>query len=283
MLKQSTLENFTIEPMEKILKPSESEEIKVRFLSQKELKLKTSTSNSDIMLNIVEGDLLDKFKSIPILVNVNAVFSKYSISPLRNINFGPMQFGEQQTRTFEIRNEGLFDFKYNICDSLDEEAKAKIKEERKAEFEARLAGEEEAAGGKDDKAKGKKEAPKAPAKGAKGGKDAAPDGTVCKVTQYDISPAVGSVTPGQSAIITVVFNAQGDQLYDNTLALDIANRDPNVMPDGIPFQLMAESSHPGINTKDVEQIFEEQTVIPSLDPSINTQTVINSSLFSVQE
>lgn len=180
----------------------------MRFLSQKELKLKTNTSTSDIMLNIVEGDLLDKFKSIPILVNVNAVFSKYSISPLRNINFGPMQFGEQQTRTFEIRNEGLFDFKYNICDSQDEEAKAKIKEERKAEFDARLGGEEEA---KDDKgAKGKKEAPKAPAKGGKGGKDAVPDGTVCKVTQYDISPAIGSVTPGQSAIITVVFNAQGD-------------------------------------------------------------------------
>jgi hypothetical protein len=55
------------------------------------------------------------------------------------------------------------------------------------------------------------------------------------VTQYDISPALGSVVVGQSAIITVVFNAQGDQLYDNTLALDIANRDPSIMPDGIPF------------------------------------------------
>jgi hydrocephalus-inducing protein len=94
MLKSSTLENFTIEPMEEKLEPGQERNIQVRFMSQKELKLKTSTSTSDIMLNIVEGDLLDKFKSIPILVNVNAVFSKYSISPLRNINFGPMQFGE---------------------------------------------------------------------------------------------------------------------------------------------------------------------------------------------
>jgi hydrocephalus-inducing protein len=30
-------------------------------------------------------------------------------------------------------------------------------------------------------------------------------------------------------------------------------------------------------------VFEEQTVIPSLDPSKNTQTVITSSLFSIQE
>jgi hydrocephalus-inducing protein len=80
--------------MEEKLDPGQERSIQVRFLSQKELKLKTSINTSDIMLNIVEGDLLDKFKSIPILVNVNAVFSKYSISPLRNINFGPMQFGE---------------------------------------------------------------------------------------------------------------------------------------------------------------------------------------------
>jgi hydrocephalus-inducing protein len=33
----------------------------------------------------------------------------------------------------------------------------------------------------------------------------------------------------------------------------------------------------------MDQIFEEQTVIPTLDPSLNTQTVITSSLFSVQE
>lgn len=67
------------------------------------------------------------------------------------------------------------------------------------------------------------------------------------------------------------------------MAIDIASRDPVDAPEGIPFQLCAESSHPGINTKDVDQIFEEQTVIPSLDPSLNTQTVISSSLFSIQE
>jgi hydrocephalus-inducing protein len=61
---------------------------------------------------------------------VNAVYSKFSISPLRNLNFGPMQFSEHATRTFEIRNEGLFDFKYNICDFANEEEKKKIADER---------------------------------------------------------------------------------------------------------------------------------------------------------
>jgi hypothetical protein len=50
------------------------------------------------------------------------------------------------------------------------------------------------------------------------------------------------------------------------LAIDIADRDPMDNPDGLPFELCAESSIPGINTEDLDQIFEEQTVIPTLDP-----------------
>jgi hydrocephalus-inducing protein len=89
-------------------------------------------------------------------VNVNAVFSKYSITPLKTINFGPMQYGEQVTRSFEVRNEGLFEFKYAICDDQDHEAKSRIKEERLKEQEERIHGAQE-----------EKEDPKAAAKGKK--------------------------------------------------------------------------------------------------------------------
>jgi len=34
-----------------------------------------------------------------------------------------MQYGENVTRSFEIRNEGLFEFKYAICDFNNEEEK----------------------------------------------------------------------------------------------------------------------------------------------------------------
>jgi hydrocephalus-inducing protein len=167
---------------------------------------------ADIKLNILEGDLNVEFQTIPIMVSVNAVFSKYTISPLRNINFGPMQFGEQQTRTFEIRNEGLFEFKYNICDILDEEGKQKIREERQKELEERLGIEQEdeaaAAAGKGGKPAAKKEAAKAPPK--KGAKEVVPDGSVCKVSQYEIQPAIGAIAPGSASIVNVVFNAQGD-------------------------------------------------------------------------
>lgn len=89
----------------------------------KEIKLKTNKSNAEIFLNILEGDQNEKHQQIPILINVNAVYSKYSLAPLKNLNFGPMQYGENVTRSFEIRNEGLFEFKYAICDYNNEEEK----------------------------------------------------------------------------------------------------------------------------------------------------------------
>jgi hydrocephalus-inducing protein len=50
----------------------------------------------------------------------------------------------------------------------------------------------------------------------------------------------------------VTFSAQGSKFYNSTLAIDIANRDPNDKPEGIPFELAAESSIPGINTTDLD-------------------------------
>ena len=200
--------------------------IVVRFLTMKEIKLKTNKSNAEIFLNILEGDQNEKFQQpIPILVNVNAVYSKYSLAPLKNLNFGPMQYGESVTRSFEIRNEGLFEFKYAICDYNNEEEKNRIKEERAKEAEERLHGAKE-----EEKVdpKGKKPDAKAPAKApAKGKAEAVPEGTVVNVSQYAITPAIGSIAPGSAAVISVTFTAQGSKFYNNTLAIDVANRDPN--------------------------------------------------------
>jgi hydrocephalus-inducing protein len=110
---------------------------------------------------------------------VNAVYSKYSLAPLKNLNFGPMQYGENVTRSFEIRNEGLFEFKYAICDFNNEDEKNKIREERRKEAEDRLNGQKEEEVDPKLAAKGKKPDPKAaaPAKGgAKGKLESVPDG-----------------------------------------------------------------------------------------------------------
>jgi hydrocephalus-inducing protein len=211
------------------LQKDEEINIIVKFLTMREIKLKTNKSTAEIFLNILEGDQNEKHQQIPILVNVNAVYSKYSLAPLKNINFGPMQYGESVTRSFEIRNEGLFEFKYAICDYNNEDEKQKIKDERQKEAEERLVGaKKEEVDPKD--AKGKKVDPKAaaakaPPKGAKA--EVVPDGTVVNVSQYAITPAIGTIAPGSAAVISVTFTAQGSKFYNNTLAVDVACRDPN--------------------------------------------------------
>lgn len=161
------------------LQKDEEITIVVRFLTMKEMKIKTNKQSAEIFLNILEGDQNIKHQQIPILVNVNAVYSKYSLAPLKNVNFGPMQYGEQVTRSFEIRNEGLFEFKFAICDFNNEDEKNKIREERKKEAEDRLNGQKEEEVDPKLAAKGKKPDPKAaaPAKGgAKGKVEAVPEG-----------------------------------------------------------------------------------------------------------
>lgn len=203
------------------------------------------------------------------------------MTPLKNINFGPMTYGEQVTRTFEVRNDGLFEFKFALCDFKDDEAKKRLKEERLREVEERVKGaaEEKKDDPKDPKGAKKPEPAKAPPAAAKkpdgkGAPGAPPEGGQLEVSQYVISPATGAIPPGSAAVISVTFKAKGMQFYETILALDVASRDPTDNPDGIPFELNAESSIPGINTDDLDQVFEEQTVIPSIDPSLNTQTII---------
>ena len=92
MKNNKTRDIFTIEPSEGVYAPEEVKDIVVRFESKKEFKMRNTQSTSDIRLTILEGGTKEKFSEVPINYNVNAVFTKYKIAPLRKINFGPMQY-----------------------------------------------------------------------------------------------------------------------------------------------------------------------------------------------
>lgn len=93
----------------------------MRLSTQKELKLSTNNSTTDIILEILEGKTQELYKPVPINVKVNSVFSKYAIVPLKNMNFGAIQFNDAKTLSFEIKNEGLFEFNYTAFNFFDEE------------------------------------------------------------------------------------------------------------------------------------------------------------------
>lgn len=131
-------------------------------------------------MEILEGKTNEIFKPVPINVKVNAVFSKYSITPLKNMNFGAIQFNETKKLHFEIKNEGLFEYNYTIFDFKNEEFRKELYKQQEEEKEARLQAilnkEQE---GKDSKKKAAKKEAKDQKKAAKkGGKNEDPLGLI---------------------------------------------------------------------------------------------------------
>jgi len=51
---------------------------------------------------------------IPVRISTRSVYSKYSIYPVSDINFGSVLINTKKSRTLVIENKGDFDFRYNI-------------------------------------------------------------------------------------------------------------------------------------------------------------------------
>ena len=119
-------ENFKIIPESGVLVPNEVKEIKVRFQSKDELKLPKGNI-SDVAMNILEGESLEKFDKVMINVHVNSIFSKYMLKPGKMINLAPMLYDQQRDTQFEIVNTCQFPFHYTIFDYEDEETRTAIK------------------------------------------------------------------------------------------------------------------------------------------------------------
>ena len=80
---------------------------------------------------------------------MNAVFSKYNVNPPRNINFGPVQFNEKKVRTFELKNEGIFEWTFNVFELLE----GKLQNERSQEDEIKRQGTKDSARKKEEEKK----------------------------------------------------------------------------------------------------------------------------------
>jgi len=264
MKKKATRDMFSCQPSEGVLNPNQSQQIQITFKTEKEVKIDPSKQTSDIKLQITEGNSGEKCNEIPIIVATNAVFSKYSVYPPRNMNFGPLQYGESRNRSFEIKNEGIFDFEFNVFEIIDE--RQKILERTRKNTPPK----EESKTRRDSK----KQPEKKPAK--------AKEVSSIEISQYTISPSSGVVPRASSAVINVTFNAEGARLYQKTLGIDITNRNPSDHPEGIPYDLAGESCIPGINTSDFDMIFEEQMVVPSLDLT-RSQQIVSSKVFAQEE
>ncbi|XP_068026157.1 hydrocephalus-inducing protein-like [Melanerpes formicivorus] len=80
---------------------------------------------------------------------------------------------------------------------------------------------------------------------------------------FTVSPAFGSILPGEQQLVTVDCAAELPGPCQEQLLIDISNRDPRDNPLGIPYTLLAESCLPAFLADDLESIFEGHQICSS--------------------
>ena len=261
---------FEITPKEGRIPPGGKSPTTITLHFNKERQLKkeiTLNGANDITMSIIEvaTDLTEE--TVPMKTSVRAVFNKYSITPARGIVFGPHTYNTlSNPRTFTITNHGEFDFDFKLFKYSD----GLVKKESST---------------------GNAAAPPPPkgGKAAKGGAPAAkkptgvgtPSGDI-ELGNFKFEPAIGTVPVGTSCEVNVVFKAEGAANFLETLGIDITDRDYNDQPDGIPYEVTAESCIPGIVTEDTVGIFEEHNICSSLDPflPVNFEYATRDNVFN---
>ncbi|CAK0791292.1 unnamed protein product [Prorocentrum cordatum] len=226
---------------------------------------------SALVFDTVTGNQVDQ-KLPPVRVGVTAVYNQFQVTPPRSVNFGPVEKGETVTRSFSVRNIGLFAFDWALFDQAEPPAI------------------------------GDDGAPVLP-KDAKDGK--------LKAGPFTVRPCTGSLEPDSDAQVEVTYEAQGDEDYESRLGLwvdgvDCAGTEQRVGsatqpasttmqsfngvfggPGGVggvegaaAYTLTAKSCIAGINTKDLHTIFEEQFFSRNLEDAIAIAGRVDVRVFS---
>ncbi|CAH8527130.1 unnamed protein product [Schistosoma turkestanicum] len=201
--------------------------------------------------------------SIPIKLSVRAEFSKFTISPIKDINFGSLILHHHKSRQLIIENNGDYEFRYSIVPiskmlELIATREALLNKETTGTVKHKMS-----------------------------------DPTMLSTSQsrlqqgfFTLSPASGLIPPGNAQIITVdcLANTLGQCVEE--LAIEISDRDMKLYPHGISYYLKAEGDLPLIETNDVSVIFEEHHVCKNLNvldlPDLSDM-ISSGSIYGIEE
>lgn len=242
-MKRKRLEDVCkVEPMEGSLASGQSMDITVTLSAGREMQLQ---ANKDLMCCIMEDiDHSKVFDTFTVPISFLSSFSRYKLNPPNAIAFGAVLYETTSEQTFEIHNDGEFEFSFAV---LPEPIEASCAKEHAL-----------------------------PA-------DEVPNGVlrVGEEEVFTIEPQGGRILPKSSACIKASFSAKGHAHYRAVLHILISGRNMTESPSEhytIPYELVAESCIPGINTSNFESIFEEQAVVRSLAAHTDSQ-----GLFATEE
>ncbi|XP_076848184.1 hydrocephalus-inducing protein homolog isoform X3 [Brachyhypopomus gauderio] len=236
---------FTITPLRGSLHPTERPTaVQLIFHYSKEVSINEQPilQCQVIEPNIAEGG--ETIAIIPIKISVQSVFSKYSLTPSNDINFGALVHGCRNTRTLTMENRGDFDIRFVIsrmCKDFSVPAQKK--------------------------SMGRKPSRESPSarpsntfklrRSESVQKDTPTQQTRLTMGVFSLTPCFGVLPPGAQQVVTVECLTEQTGHWQESLVVDISDRDPSDSPGGVPYRLIAEVCMPGIAYKDFASIFEE--------------------------
>lgn len=235
--------------------------IEVVFNKYMTIKREVSlVGNTDTMLNISEPLTGNKERSFTLKLDVRSILSKYAIVPARGLHFGPHVYNTTSApRYISISNTGESTFDVKLFNYGNESS-----EKTEIEAEQVAAPVESKEWNKERKGTSKEKS----SKNSSGSKkqDKSKEAKPLNLGNFHLTPQTASVSPGSSLDVCTIFTAESQRTFTEILGIEISDRDPNDCPGGIPYELSAESCIPGINSEDLDLIFEEHKVISYLNP-----------------
>ncbi|XP_040838338.1 hydrocephalus-inducing protein homolog isoform X1 [Ochotona curzoniae] len=247
--------------------------VQVFFCAKKEVRIEQQPI---LRCQIVEPNMAEGgevIANIPIKFSVNAVYSKYNISPSSIINFGALICGTRKSTTFTIENQGIIDFKYALYRMTGEnpthqkKVAAHIRHVRTRESESFY---------------------KSGTKAAKFSDSIQKEVNITNQARFShgmftVYPGFGTVPAGGQQVITVDCVADPVGRCEEFIVIDITDRDPTDQPSGITYTLLAEACLPAFVTDNNSSIFEEHQICTSPNLFHILQTIESGGLFVEDE
>ncbi|XP_049580395.1 hydrocephalus-inducing protein homolog [Syngnathus scovelli] len=204
---------------------------------------------------------------LPINVTVQSVFSRYTIFPSCDINFGPLVYGSKKSQNFVIENSGIFETFYTIsCVGIG--ICPRTKQSGKKTTRDSTSEKSHTSGTK--------------MRSESFQKDSNVSQNRLSTGVFAVFPCTGIMQPRTRQAVTVDCIAEQLGSWSQNLLIDISGRDPSDHPEGIPYKLIAEICRPGI-VLEMASIFEEHHVCQSMSQLTSEPFFSAEQVFVLEE
>ncbi|XP_037834213.1 hydrocephalus-inducing protein homolog [Kryptolebias marmoratus] len=233
---------FTVSPPSGSIMPNKKS-VTLQFTCRpdKELLIKEQPVLSCQVIEPSIGKEEESLAHISIKTSVQAVFSRYKITPACDIDFGPLVYGTKKTQTITIENNGLFLMVFTINRVISDPA---LQTSVPGKM---IPGESFSAKSTGTSIKTRQESVQ---------RESSIQQNRLTMGVFSVSPCSGAVQPKSQQQVTVECVAEQPGSWNQCLLIDVSGRDPSGQPDGLQYRLLAEVFKPGI-LLNTASIFEE--------------------------